>query len=1111
MRPAYALIIGLLICPIAFAINSNGTGGGDWDAGASWTGGVAPANGDTAVILNGDDISMNEDMSGWANGVTLTINAGGTLSVPTGAGTYYFLTSADITNNGTIQAGTSTSVPLPFVAKFTIDFNGTGSSIECNGGGEVKLYCTEPTYTHIHLSAQEAAGQTILSVDTDVTSDIWAVGDTIRIDDNNYGVESEERVIAVGGIAANTITITAGLTAQKESGATVVLCTRNIYITGSTTYFLKDTKSTKTCYIGAHVDCTNGIFGDFDAEIAGVFNGVGTCIFSVNGVIASGMFTGCTAIANTCIDAIFSGHGSGSSNIFVQCNGADITGTFIGGSYADSASSSINIINASITKCTGGLLNSSDVLAAGCTFDNTTELLNRLQRGKFYNCSFAGTEFSGYNGSTRTSWAYVESLDHDQTTDAFKSWCRGGITLSQTASPPTGYTVWYEHTCESASYPCFRQFEVAVLAGETFEAVGKIRIADGDDMSADPPFLAIVDQFADPLVDSAQSYLDQDFVPIDDGSETGWQDVSVVWTNSGNIPRYVYLRMQAQHATAVVDEVIGVSSLLVNIGSDVDAIVAKLPTNYIMGSDDQDDHNSELEDWADGGRLDLIIDLINTNTDLITIVSTDVSAPNDVNNFQIAAGQDADDAFNNHIIMVQDAGDSNYELRLISDYEYTLDSTNDFSGDADCIGLWKMEDGALTVDTIGTNTLTSGGGESANTTTKKEGNASLDVTSGSNDYLSITDASLDSGFPGKSGEANGTLSICFWIRFDSIPPAYGQIVGKYLLSGNKRSYTIGTDGDAFSWFWGTAGGGSVNWYTHASTISTGVWYHVGVTCDDVALTYRIRIWDDDAGAIFGVDKTGSIVNAMNIEDAPFFIGDGADFGGAYQIDGLIDEVVIFDDVLSTSEIDQIRAGTYGGGATHIYDVTVNEPFSFTPATSDLVYVMGTSYGADSAAIADTVWDELVADHTGELTFGGEVGGLDPNITLIKAKTDLITIIDTTIAVSDTNESFTLTDGIAVDDAWNGSIIMIQDADDSHWELRIVEDWTSAKVVTVERPMGFVPAIADVVHVMGTAYVGDIWDVVRRIPFTTNYIDTITPGGAGTPGTVRRYDASGDDP
>jgi hypothetical protein len=95
-----------------------------------------------------------------------------------------------------------------------------------------------------------------------------------------------------------------------------------------------------------------------------------------------------------------------------------------------------------------------------------------------------------------------------------------------------------------------------VQPGEAAEVEGVIRIADGEDLSSDPPALQIIDKFADPIVDSTQSPLAEDEIPEPDGGvEAGWQDVSVIWANAGDSPRTVVVRMYASVAgvTANVD------------------------------------------------------------------------------------------------------------------------------------------------------------------------------------------------------------------------------------------------------------------------------------------------------------------------------------------------------------------------------------------------------------------------------------------------------------------------------------------------------------------------------------------------------------------------------
>ena len=59
------------------AINSNGTGGGNWNVIASWAGGAVPGAGDTATILTGDTITVTANQA--VDGVTIA--AGGILDL----------------------------------------------------------------------------------------------------------------------------------------------------------------------------------------------------------------------------------------------------------------------------------------------------------------------------------------------------------------------------------------------------------------------------------------------------------------------------------------------------------------------------------------------------------------------------------------------------------------------------------------------------------------------------------------------------------------------------------------------------------------------------------------------------------------------------------------------------------------------------------------------------------------------------------------------------------------------------------------------------------------------------------------------------------------------
>ncbi len=179
--------------------------------------------------------------------------------------------------------------------------------------------------------------------------------------------------------------------------------------------------------------------------------------------------------------------------------------------------------------------------------------------------------------------------------------------------------------------------------------------------------------------------------------------------------------------------------------------------------------------------------------------------------------------------------------------------------------------------------------------------------------------------------------------------------------------------------------------------------------------------------------------------------------------------------------------------------------------------------------AGDVWEELVADHTGELTFGGEVGGLDPNLTLvladsneiqtdqedggrldviwdaIKYKTDLISLVDTVVKDSNDANNFTIELGADVNDAHWFAAIQVEDADDNlSKEIRWIEFYdenSGDPNIWVDEPFSFTPAVNDVVHIMGTAYGGYLYDILKAANQSrgiTNVIDnTRGPRTTGT--------------
>jgi len=140
--------------------------------------------------------------------------------------------------------------------------------------------------------------------------------------------------------------------------------------------------------------------------------------------------------------------------------------------------------------------------------------------------------------------------------------------------------------------------------------------------------------------------------------------------------------------------------------------------------------------------------------------------------------------------------------------------------------------------------------------------------------------------------------------------AYAAIVSKWATG--KLSFWLGINNATFNLLWGYSGGASQ--YSYALNASTaGRWYHFTVILDGVGKTYTVYVWDDTAQTT--TTYSGSPGNEINVEDAEFCIG--CQDGGANYFDGIIDEVVVFDRLLSSAEANAIRTGTYDEQIRHL--------------------------------------------------------------------------------------------------------------------------------------------------------------------------------------------------
>lgn len=227
------------------AITSNGTGGGVWSAGASWTGAAVPVEGDTVIIQNGDTITIDQDITVGADSATAAIDvaSGGKLEVlSTVAASYTLTCKGDLktSSGGTIEIGTVAN-PIPSTRTFTVKLNYSAALVEGKYGfinnGDMVMQGASKT-PHTLLTSDLSATGTVWTVG-DTTN--WAAGDKVAIASTTRTYSQHEQEVIQTVDSGTQITCVAGVTyahsGTSPTQAEVINLTRNIVITSYNTSY----------------------------------------------------------------------------------------------------------------------------------------------------------------------------------------------------------------------------------------------------------------------------------------------------------------------------------------------------------------------------------------------------------------------------------------------------------------------------------------------------------------------------------------------------------------------------------------------------------------------------------------------------------------------------------------------------------------------------------------------------------------------------------------------------------------------------------------------------------------------------------------------------------
>jgi hypothetical protein len=515
-----------------------------------------------------------------------------------------------ISGAGTFDCGTSLS-HIPLASKHSIG-GGTGWYIQHSGGLKITVYAAEPTIKIVHLTGAEAIGQTVLEIDTDVTGDIWADGDEIGISDVGF-YDSEIRTIAAGGIAAGSITVTAGLSAAKVAGAVAVLITRNVKFLGTNYsaailfrtvvsgsldihggYFTSAGSNSyiaQSCPVGFTID--GGFFhgsgfgfGGNEAIVNdGVFWGVSSCFYnaSTSITINGGYFIACTQVFYQLqkVGFINGGVFEVGSLIATGTNGIVISNLYsrnmmtpfsgcgnmaiYGGDFGNSTLSGI------LSSCSGVILggtfgtgNNGILLASMFDIRNAVFVAGsgkpiiHMSTVNMLNCDFTGVENSNY--SALPIFNYSDSIDHDQVSGAYKAWTAGGITTKQAVTKPIGYASAMQTLLESATKHGYWQKETTVGAGASIGV--EMQLRKDAAMTYLPRCIVFNKASTDPFAGGAGL---KTFTMTD--SIDTWESDIYTYTNTGTEDVTLVIRCQGMNATGNMYSALEVEQINVDLTS----------------------------------------------------------------------------------------------------------------------------------------------------------------------------------------------------------------------------------------------------------------------------------------------------------------------------------------------------------------------------------------------------------------------------------------------------------------------------------------------------------------------------------------------------------------
>ncbi len=195
-----------------------------------------------------------------------------------------------------------------------------------------------------------------------------------------------------------------------------------------------------------------------------------------------------------------------------------------------------------------------------------------------------------------------------------------------------------------------------------------------------------------------------------------------------------------------------------------------------------------------------------------------------------------------------------------------------------------------------------------------------------------------------------SFTLCLWASADSTS-GYASAVTSRDDDGSSVSGYILYNDSAGRWNFWTGGGGAPGTWPQlpGPPVQVGSWTHLALQYDAASQTMRLYV----NGALANSAAGAGLYAPNGPQSEDLHIGSGADNGGSFYFDGLIDDVALWDEALSAAEIQGVMNDGVPGGPPTIDTFAATPPFIDSGQSATLAWRVA---GAETVGIEPGVGD-----------------------------------------------------------------------------------------------------------------------------------------------------------